>query len=89
MTASASRCAVEWRSTQSASGPAVSRVVRNWTGSPSASGRRRSRVVAVHAREHGLLGELRPDRARGVEAGRALGELELGRVGKDDLHRDG
>ena len=27
----------------------------------------------VHAREHGLLGQLRPDRACGVEAGRAVG----------------
>ena len=36
---------------------------------------------AVRADEHGLLGELRPDRARGVEAGRALGEFELGAVG--------
>ena len=44
---------------------------------------------AVHAREHRLLGELRPDRARGVEAGRAVGELELGGVGEDDLHREG
>ena len=43
---------------------------------------------AVHPREHGLLGELRPDRARSVEAGRAVGELELGGVGEDDLHRE-
>jgi hypothetical protein len=41
---------------------------------------------AVHLDEHGLLGELRPDRACGVEAVRAIGELELGGVGKDDLH---
>ena len=42
----------------------------------------------VHPCEHGLLGELRPDRARCLETGCAVGELELGRVGKDDLHRD-
>ena len=41
---------------------------------------------AVRAHEHRLLGELRPDRARGVEPGRAVGELELGAVGEDDLH---
>ena len=37
--------------------------------------------------EHRLLGELRPDRAGGVEPARAVGQLELGRVGEDDLHR--
>ena len=42
---------------------------------------------AVRAHEHCLLGELRPDRARGVEAGRAVGELELLAVGEDHLHR--
>ena len=41
----------------------------------------------VRAHEHGLLGELRPDRARGVEAGRAVRELELLAVGEDHLHR--
>ena len=35
---------------------------------------------------HGLLGELRADRARGVEPRRALGEFQFGIVGKDDLH---
>src|SRR5688572_10078597 len=45
MTASARRWAVEWRSTQSASGSWASRVVRNCTASPSESGRRRSRVA--------------------------------------------
>ena len=43
--------------------------------------------AAVRTDEHRLLGELRPDRARGVEAGRAVGELELGVVGQDDPHR--
>ncbi len=41
---------------------------------------------AVDLHEHGLLGELRPDRPRGVEAARAVGELELALVGEDHLH---
>ena len=41
---------------------------------------------AVRADEHRLLGELRPDRARGVEAGRAVGEFELRVVGKENVH---
>jgi hypothetical protein len=44
---------------------------------------------AVRAQEHGLLGELRADRARGVEPGRAVGQLQLGPVGEDDLHGRG
>src|ERR687898_113083 len=40
--ASASRCAAEWRSTNRASGSSVSRVVRIWIGCPSSSGSRRS-----------------------------------------------
>ena len=40
----------------------------------------------VGAHEHGLLGELGPDRPRGVEAGGAVGKLELRVVGEDDLH---
>jgi hypothetical protein len=43
--------------------------------------------AAVRADEDRLLGELRADRARRLEAGRALRQLELGLVGKDDLHR--
>ncbi len=42
---------------------------------------------AVRLDEHGLLGELRPDRARRVEPARPVGQLELGRVGEDHLHR--
>ena len=51
--------------------------------------KRRPHVLgrAVRAHEHGLLGELGPDRARGVEAGRAVRELELLAVGENDLHR--
>ena len=88
MTASASRCAVEWRSTDERVG--VLRVARREELDGLAVLEREAQVArrAVHAREHGLLGELRPDRARGVEAGRAVGELELGGVGKDDLHRE-
>ena len=44
---------------------------------------RRAQVLhlAVGADQDRLLGELRPDRARGVEAGRAVGKFELGIVG--------
>ena len=45
------------------------------------SGSRRSCTTPVRADEHGLLGELRPDRARGVEPGRAVGKFELGLIG--------
>ena len=37
--------------------------------------------------EHGLFGELGPDRAGGVEPARAVGKLQLGGIGEDDLHR--
>jgi hypothetical protein len=40
----------------------------------------------VCADEDRLLGELRADLARGVEAGRAFRQLELRIVGKDDVH---
>src|SRR4029079_9964008 len=48
---------------------------------------RRARVLhdAVRAHEHGLLGELRPDRARRVEPGGAVGQLERVPVGENDL----
>src|SRR5215218_4340255 len=42
--------------------------------------------VAVRADEHGLLRKLGPDRTRSVEPGRAVGQLELGVIGKNDLH---
>jgi len=42
--------------------------------------------AAVLAHEYRLLGKLRADRAGGVEPGGAVGKLELGGVGKDDLH---
>ena len=49
---------------------------------------RRAQVLdgPVHPDEHGLLGELRPDRARGVEAGRAVGKFEFAGVGEEHLH---
>ena len=56
---------------------------------PSASGSAQVLRRAVGADEDGLLGELRADRARGVEAGRAGGKFELGVVGKDDVHGSG
>ena len=37
--------------------------------------------ASVGAQQHRLLGELRPDRARGVEPGRAFGKFEFGFVG--------
>ena len=42
--------------------------------------------LAVDPGEHRLLGELRADRARGVEPARAVGELELGSVGERHVH---
>ncbi len=42
--------------------------------------------LPVDANEHRLLGELRADRARGVEAGGAGRKLELGGVRQDDVH---
>jgi hypothetical protein len=42
---------------------------------------------AVDPYEDGLLRQLRADGTRGVETRGALGQLELRRVGKDDLHR--
>ena len=45
--------------------------------------------LAVHLHEHGLLRELGPDRARGVEPGRAVGQLEFRSVREDRLHRSG
>jgi hypothetical protein len=42
--------------------------------------------MPVNAHEDRLLRELRADRARGVEAGRAGGEFELRAVWKQDVH---
>ena len=42
--------------------------------------------LAVPPGEHRLLGELRADRAGGVERARPVGELERGAVGKRDVH---
>ena len=42
----------------------------------------------VRAHEHCLLGELRPDRAGGVQPRRAVGKFEVLAVGKDDPHGD-
>ena len=57
----------------------IRRVARRQELDPVAVGERRAQILhrAVRAYEHRLLGELRPDRARGVEAGRAVGKLEL------------
>ena len=52
-------------------------------------GKRQPEILhpAVEPHEHRLLGELRPDRARRVEAGGAVGELQLRPVGKGHRHR--
>ena len=67
----------------------ILRVARRQDLELRAVGERQPQVLrhAVGLHEHGLLGELRADRARGVEAGGAVGELELGRIGEDHLHR--
>ena len=44
---------------------------------------------AVHADEHGLLGELQADRARRVEPRSTVRQLELRGVREHDLHRAG
>ena len=55
---------------------------------PCSRGKRKPQVahLAVDPREHCLLRELRPDRASRVECARALGQLELGTVGKAHVH---
>ena len=66
----------------------IARVPRRQELDVLAVGQREPQVarLPVDAGEHGLLGELRADRARRLEAGRAVGKLELGGVGEDDLH---
>ena len=56
---------------------------------PLAVGERQTQVarLAVGSHEHRLLGQLRPDRARSVEPGRAVGQLELESSGRMHLHR--
>ena len=67
----------------------ILRVARRQDLEPGAVRERQPQVLRhpVGLDEHGLLGELRPDRAGGVEPARAVGKLELGGVGEDDLHR--
>ncbi len=66
----------------------VSCVARREELDALAVGKRQSKIPRrpVHPGENGLLGELRPDRARRIEAAGAVGKLELGGVGEDDLH---
>ena len=66
----------------------ILRVARRQDLELRAVGQRQPQVLrhAVRLDQHGLLGELRADRARSVETAGAVGELELGRIGKDDLH---
>ena len=83
MTAAASTCAASWRMTSSA--PGVLAVMIS-SGSPAHERAREVAHLAVLA--HGERGarEARADRRGGVGAGRAVGELELGAVGKGDVH---
>ena len=69
----------------------VLRVARRQDLDPLAVLEREAQIAyrAVRADEHGLLRELRADRARRVEARGTVGQLELGRVGQHDLHRAG
>ena len=66
----------------------VVRVARRQDLDPRAVGERLAQILrpAVGPDQHRLLRESRADRARGFEAGRAVGKLELGVVGKDDVH---
>ena len=67
----------------------VARVPRRQDLDRLAVAERQAQVLhlPVRADEHRLLGELRTDRARGVETGRAVGKLELGLIGKDNFHQ--
>ena len=69
----------------------VGRIARRQDLDALAVGKREPQVacLAVDAEEHGLLRQLRADRARGVEAGRAIGKFELRVVWEQDLHRGG
>ena len=55
---------------------------------PRPVGERQPQVLglAVDSDEHRLLGQLGPDRARGVEAGGAVRKFEFRRIGENDLH---
>ena len=63
-------------------GRALSRVVTIWICSPVRRAAGAGPGPPVRAQEHRLLGELRPDRARGVEPGRAVGKFEFGLSGR-------
>ena len=66
----------------------VRRVARRQNLDALAVGEREPQVarLTVDAEQDRLLGELRADRARCVEPGRAVGHLELGRIREDELH---
>ena len=81
-TASAMTCAVEWRST------AQRLVVADAQDAQvRAVGQRQAQVaqLAVDLDRRRGVGQARADRLRGVEAGGAVGQLELGAVGEDGL----
>ncbi len=66
----------------------VARVARRQDLDALAVRERRAQVAhgPVRADEHGLLGEPRADRARGVEPGRAVRELEPRGIGEHHVH---
>ena len=81
-TASASTCAVEWRSTAQRL-----LVADAQDAQVRAVGQRQAQVaqLAVDLDRGRRVGQARADRARGVEAARAVGEVELVAVGEDRL----
>ena len=80
---------VSGRVAQHREGVRVVPVARRQDLDRGAVGKRQPEILhpAVEPHEHRLLGELRPDRARRVEAGGAVGELQLRPVGKGHRHR--
>src|SRR4051794_9661399 len=66
----------------------ILRVARRQELDRLAVAQRQPQIVnsTVRAHEDRLLGELRPDRARGVETRRAVGKFKLGVVGQYDFH---
>ena len=81
-TAWASTWLVEWRMTSRPSG-LVAVTMATW--SPSCRGRVQVDEAAVGLGRDGGFRQSRPDRLRGVERGRAVGEFERGAVGKGDV----
>ncbi len=79
---------VRGRMAQHVEGIRIVRVPRRQDLDRLPVGERQAQVldVAVLADQHGLLGQLRPDRAGGVQAGGAVRKFEFRGVGENDLH---